>query len=208
MLLQANDHVLFYGDSITDAGRNREATGLAGLGHGYASLIAALLLARYPEWKLQFSNRGNSGNRIYDLEDRLESDVLALQPSVVSILIGINDTWRRYDSGVLSPPDEFKASYARILSTLRERTDARILICEPFLLPIPDDRKAWREDLDPRLTVCRELAREFNTLYLPLDGLFAAASTRAPLAYWLPDGVHPSLAGHAFIAEQWLAAAS
>ena len=133
---------------------------------------------------------------------------MALKPTLVSILIGINDTWRRYDSGVISPPHEFKKSYHGILTTLRERTSARILICEPFLLPIPDDRKNWREDLDPRIGVCRELAREFNTLYLPLDGLFAAASTRAPLAYWLPDGVHPSLAGHAFIAEQWIDAAT
>ncbi len=205
MLLQPNDHVLFYGDSITDAGRNRDASGVAGLGQGYAMLIASQLLAQLPEWNLQFSNKGISGNRIYDLEERLESDVLALNPTLVSILIGINDTWRRYDSNVVSKIDEFKASYHRVLTELRDR-DVRLLILEPFLLPIPEDRIAWREDLDPRITACRELAREFGATYVPLDGMFAAAATRQSLEYWLPDGVHPSLAGHAFIADHWLRA--
>jgi acyl-CoA thioesterase I len=203
MLLQPNDHVLFYGDSITDCGRNSGVNG--GLGAGYAALVAAQLSARFPEWNLKFSNKGISGNRVYDLEKRLESDVLPLQPNLVSILIGINDTWRRYDSGTVSPIDEFQESYRRILQTL-EKSGARILICEPFLLPIPDDRRAWREDLDPRITACRELSREFGTYYLPLDGLFAQAAARTTLEYWLPDGVHPSLAGHGFIAQKWIEA--
>ena len=202
MLLQPNDHVLFYGDSITDCGRNSGVNG--GLGAGYAALCAAQLLARYPEWNLTITNRGISGNRVYDLESRLENDVVALNPTLVSIMIGINDTWRRYDSGTLSPIAEFQSCYRRILISLTETLGARAIICEPFLLPIPEDRRAWREDLDPRITACRDLAREFGLPFVPLDGLFAAASTRAPLEYWLPDGVHPSLAGHALIAEHWI----
>jgi lysophospholipase L1-like esterase len=204
MLLQPNDHVLFYGDSITDCGRGSGVNG--GLGAGYAALCAAQLLARFPEWNLTVTNRGISGNRVYDLEARLENDVIALRPTLVSILIGINDTWRRYDSNTTSPIDEFQSCYRRILVSLRETLGARVVICEPFLLPIPEERRAWREDLDPRITACRDLAREFSLPFVPLDGLFAAASTRAPLEYWLPDGVHPSLAGHAFIADHWLRA--
>ena len=202
MLLKPNDHILFYGDSITDCGRNGGVNG--GLGAGYAALCAAQLLARFPEHELTVTNRGISGNRVYDLESRLENDVIALKPTLVSILIGINDTWRRYDSNKVSPIDEFHSSYRRILHALTETLGARVVICEPFLLPIPDDRRAWREDLDPRITACRDLAREFSLPYVPLDGIFAAASTRAPLEYWLPDGVHPSLAGHALIADHWV----
>lgn len=65
-------------------------------------------------------------------------------------------------------------------------------------------RKMWREDLDPKITVVRELAREFDALLIPLDGLFAQASMTAPPSYWAPDGVHPSAAGHALIAKAWL----
>ena len=206
MLLQPGDHVLFYGDSITDAGRTASQNNNGGLGVGYAALCAAQLLARFPEWNLTFTNRGISGNRVADLEARLESDVLALKPNLVSVLIGINDTWRRYDSGVASPLEEFSDSYRRVLQTVVERCAARLVICEPFVLPIPEDRRAWREDLDPRIGVCRDLAREFKALYLPLDGIFAAAACRQSLDYWLPDGVHTSLAGHALIADHWVRA--
>ncbi|HEX8835196.1 MAG TPA: SGNH/GDSL hydrolase family protein [Abditibacteriaceae bacterium] len=203
MILQQNDHVLFYGDSITDAGRSRDHVTNDGLGWGYAGMCAAQLLARYPELNLSFSNKGISGNRIYDLESRLEEDVLAHEPNVVSFLIGINDTWRRYDSDTVSEIPAFTESFRNILTTLKER-GTKLVICEPFLLPIPEDRRNWREDLDPRITACRELAREFGALYLPLDGIFAAAACRQSLAYWLPDGVHPSQAGHALIADKWI----
>ncbi len=206
-MLSPNDHILFFGDSITDAGRNRDAAPGAsnGWGSGYAFQLAARLGADLAEYDLSFTNKGIGGNRIYDLEKRLDSDVLALSPACVSILIGINDVWRRYDSGVASPLAEFAASYRRILEKLRA-ADIEIVLLEPFLLPVPDDRRAWREDLDPKINAIRDLAREFETTLVPLDGIFAAASTRREPGFWLPDGVHPSPAGHALIAEAWLGA--
>lgn len=87
-----------------------------------------------------------------------------------------------------------------------ENTGAQIIIMEPFLLPVTEEKRHWREDLDPKIQAVRELAREFNTLYVPLDGLFAAASTQIDMAYYAPDGVHPTPAGHALMAEAWLAA--
>jgi lysophospholipase L1-like esterase len=201
--MKPNDHILFFGDSITDAGRDRENSTNTGLGKGYAMLSSAALSARYPEWNLSFTNKGISGNRIYDLETRLQEDVLSLQPDLVSILIGINDTWHSHKHGKPSPLDEFTAAYHRVLTSLRENGNPTLVICEPFLLPIPKDRRVWRPDLDSRITICRELAREFGANYLPLDGIFAAAACRQTLDYWLPDGVHPSLAGHALIADHW-----
>jgi lysophospholipase L1-like esterase len=208
MLIRKDDHVLFYGDSITDAGRRAKENNPGEMGVGYAAMIAWRLMARFPELNLKFTNRGISGNRVYDLESRFQTDVLDLKPSVVSIMIGINDTWRRYDSNVVSPVADFTASYRRILNAIRDKLGARLIICEPFLLPVPDDRKKWREDLDPRIAAARDLAREFRAMFLPLDGAFAAAACRAPMNYWLPDGVHPTPAGHALIAECWVQAAT
>ena len=199
--IQKNDHILFYGDSITDAGRDRNNR--ENLGFGYAALVAARLQALYPESNLHFTNRGIGGNRIYDLEERLEADVLAAQPTLVSILIGINDTWRFYDKKLESPIADFQASYRRILQKI-SGTGSRLVILEPFLLPVPEGQRDWRADLDPRIQSIRELAREFGTGYIPLDGIFAQAATRQKMDYWLPDGVHPSLAGHALIAEHWI----
>ena len=206
MLLREDDHVLFYGDSITDGDRRVEKFNNSGLGRGYPALIGPILSARYPDLNLKFTNRGVSGNRVYDLEARLQADVMDLEPTVVSILIGINDTWRRYDSSRVSPVDEFEASYDRICRAVRDKLGARLVICEPFLLPIPDDRIAWREDLDPRIAAVRHVAVKHRACYVPLDGIFAAAACRREMGFWLPDGVHPSPAGHGLIAEYWIRA--
>lgn len=80
------------------------------------------------------------------------------------------------------------------------------MLIEPFVLPIPEDRRKWRADLDPRIQIVRSLASEFRTILVALDGLFAEAAARREPAYWAPDGVHPTPAGHALIAQAWLRA--
>lgn len=198
-LIADNAVVLFQGDSITDAGRRESYDQM---GYGYASLTAAWFSALYPEKKVKFINRGISGNRAADLEQRWKPDCLDLKPDWVSILIGINDVWRRYDSGDETRLEVFETHYRAILTA--SAPSSKLILLEPFVLPIPPDRAEWREDLDPKIDVVRKLAREFNALYVPLDGLFAQASTQAQPAFWAEDGVHPTLAGHALIAQAWL----
>jgi lysophospholipase L1-like esterase len=201
MLINPDDRILFTGDSITDCGRDRNDPD--SLGFGYAALTAAHLQARLASPELKVFNRGISGNRVCDLLARVESDLLALRPTVVSILIGINDTWRRYDAN--SPTDA--AAYERDYRALLEKIaalGARVVLIEPFLLHVPEDRHAWREDLNPKIDAVRRLAVDFRAELLPLDGVFAQAATQAPAAFWCPDGVHPSAAGHALLAETWL----
>jgi len=202
MLIKANQLVLFQGDSITDCGRLREQPG--DLGRGYAMIAAARLAAGHPELRVRFLNRGISGNRAIDLVERWKADCIDLKPDWVSILIGINDAWRWMDSGEKTPVERFEASYRRILEATRKELGARLVICEPFLLPVPKDLVRWREDLDPKIQVCRKLAREFGAVYVPFDGLFAAATSRREAEFWASDGVHPSEAGHALMAQAWL----
>ena len=207
MLLKANDHVLFYGDSITDWGRRNERQfNNYGMGSGYAALIWGTLTARYPEMNLTFTNRGISGDRITDLLRRFDEDVLAVKPSVVSILIGVNDTWRAFDSNDPSPIPQFQANYRKLLGQIRDKLSARLVILEPFLMDFSDRCRQMRADLNPRIDSVRELAREFGATYLPLDGLFAAACCRAPVPVWTDDGVHPLPPGHSLIADAWIAA--
>ncbi len=193
--------ILFQGDSITDCGRNHQEP--ASLGTGYAALVAAMAHARHPSAKLEFLNRGISGNRVYDLEARWQRDCLDLEPDVVTILIGINDTWRKYDSGIESLAPEFKASLDRICGQV-VKMDAHLILLEPFVLPVPDDRIAWRTDLDPRIHAVRSVAAKNHATLISLDGVFAAAATQKPPAFWAEDGVHPSLPGHALIANEVL----
>lgn len=204
MEFQENDIILFQGDSITDWGRNYEDP--SSLGVGYALMIAARLGLLYPEKKRAFFNRGIGGNRIADLQKRWDKDCLELKPTVVSIYIGINDTWRRFDSGEETTAAQFEASYRDLIERTLAATSAKLVLVEPFVLPVPEDRKGWRQDLDPKIHVVRELAREYGAVLIPLDGLFAAASVKAESAFWAPDGVHPSPAGHALITDAWLRA--
>lgn len=205
MLLNNNDVVLFQGDSITDWGRNREDG--ASLGVGYSLMAASRVGHLYPEKNITFLNRGIGGNRTIDLQERWDTDCLDLKPNVLSIMIGINDTWRRYDNNENTPVEQYEARYRDLLQRATDKLDVKLIMMEPFVLPVPEDRKLWRTDLDPKIHVVRQLAREFGAVLVPLDGLFAEASTKADPAFWTPDGVHPSPAGHALIAEAWLKAA-
>ncbi|MEK3964003.1 SGNH/GDSL hydrolase family protein [Paenibacillus sp. FSL H7-0323] len=202
MIFQQNDVILFQGDSITDWGRNHEDA--SSLGVGYAMMVAARLGHLYPEKNLTFFNRGIGGNRIVDLQGRWDKDCLDLKPTWVSIYIGINDTWRRFDSGEETTPEQFEASYRDLIERTRKSLDVKLVLIEPFVLPVPEDRRTWRQDLDPKIHIVRELAREYGAPLVPLDGLFAAASVKAEPAYWAYDGVHPTPAGHALIADAWL----
>lgn len=81
-------------------------------------------------------------------------------------------------------------------------TAAKLMV--PFVLPFPADRKKWREDLEPKINACREIALEYADVYVPFDGIFAAAACRQKPAYWAAVGVHPTIVGHMLIAEKWL----
>ena len=203
-LIEDHAKVLFQGDSITDAGWNRQDP--ASLGGGYAMMIGSWFSAMCPEKAVTFLNRGISGNRAKDLEARWQADCLDLKPTWVSVMIGINDTWRRYDSNDPTPVEAYEKSYRNILTLTKNKLKARLVLIEPFVLPAPEDRKQWRVDLDPRLHVVRTLAREFGAVLVPMDGIFAEAATRREPAFWAGDGVHPSLPGHALIAQAWLRA--
>lgn len=201
-LIENNAVVLFQGDSITDAGRNREDGN--SLGSGYANIATALFTSKHPEKQVRFLNRGIGGDRVVDLERRWERDCLELKPTWLSIYIGINDTWRRYDRGIPMSAEEYETSYRKLIKQAKEQLNVKLILVEPFVLPVNEAQRTWREDLDPKIQVVRKLANEFQALYVPLDGLFAQAGTQTGSAYWAPDGVHPSPAGSALIAQAWL----
>jgi len=205
VLFQQGQKILFQGDSITDAGRNREDA--HSLGGGYAMMAASFMQARYPGLGLQFLNRGISGNRAVDLAGRWQADCLDLRPDWVSILIGVNDCWRRFDSNDPTRTEVFFKHCRDILERTRNQ-GIGVILCEPFVLPCPPDREAWRVDLDPKIHAVRKLACEFEAILVPFDGIFASHSTIQPPAFWAADGVHPTLPGHALMAAEWIKAAS
>lgn len=193
--------VLFIGDSITDAGRDRSRDD--DLGTGYAMMAGAWFTARHPGHRARFLNRGVSGDRVRDLRARWGSDCLALAPQVVSVLIGVNDTWRRYSEDDPTSAADFARDYRHILESAR-RLGARLVLIEPFLIPLDDAKRAWREDLGPKVDVVRQLAAEFDATLVAVDELFQAADVDNRM--WTNDGVHLTPFGHALLAQQWLRA--
>jgi lysophospholipase L1-like esterase len=203
MIIQPDDRILFTGDSITDSGRRNDKNHPLG-NAGYVLFAAAAITEHVASPKLEIYNRGIGGNRVKDLLGRFDADLLALKPTVVSILIGINDTWRRFDANDPTTTEAYEADYRTILTRIRDELGARVVLLEPFLLHVPPDRATWRSDLNPRIDVVRKLALEFGTELIPLDGLFAQAATQAPPAFWAEDGVHPTIPGSQLIAKAWL----
>ena len=192
--------ILFQGDSITDAGRDR--ADMHNLGSGYPKYAAELIGASHPAKEFEFINLGVSGDRAESLKARWQSDCVDIQPDIVSILIGVNDTWHRAGDQNWMPHDYFEACYRSILTDIKEKTTAKIILLEQFLLPVPD-KEFFRVDLDPKIQITRKLAREFADLFIPTDGLFAAASISTPPTAWAADGVHPTNAGARFIAAHY-----
>ncbi|MDF2542828.1 MAG: family lipase [Herbinix sp.] len=200
--------VLFQGDSITDCGRNRDD--ITSLSEGYPGVVAKMFHLLFPKTEVTFVNKGISGNRVRDLLDRYDEDFKKINPDFVSILIGVNDTWRRYDSNDVTTSEMYENSYRTLLEKIKkDMPNCKIMIIEPFLLNSLPDRAAWREDLDPKILVARKLAKEYADYYLPMDGIFAKLEveqyTNVELA---EDGVHPSAIGHSIIAQEYIKALS
>ena len=82
--------------------------------------------------------------------------------------------------------------------------DLKILLIEPFILHVNEERRSFREDLDPKILACRETAMHLADAYLPMDGIFAAACLKREPSFWSADGVHPTFAGHTLIAQKWI----
>ena len=197
--------VLFQGDSITDAGRDRDD--IHNMGYGYPLFASSVFKAENPEVDVEFLDLGISGDRVINLQTRWQEDCLDLKPDVLSILIGINDTWRRYDQNLITSCEAFENTYTDILEKVKKNLpQTKIILMEPFVLPTPQDRVQWREDLDPKIHAVRRLAAKYADAFIPLDGIMAQAAIETYPEQWAADGVHPTLDGAALIAKHWIAA--
>lgn len=200
MKLIKHDVILFNGDSITDALRDRtDKYSLA----GYSKLIYEELQKCYPAAGIRCFNRGVGGDTSAQLLARLKGELEKIRPTVFSLLIGVNDTWRRFDSGMPIPCREYEKNMEKILELAGQYTD-RIVVLQPFLLNVDRQKRKFRKDLDPKIRALERTVRRFGCDYIPLDEIFAEESCKRPPAEFSYDGVHPTETGHALIAQEWL----
>jgi lysophospholipase L1-like esterase len=207
-LFKTDSRILFQGDSITDGNRGRNGDPNHILGHSYAFLIAARYGAFYPERNLVFFNRGVSGNKVPDLAARWQKDTLDLQPTVVSILIGVNDIWHPLNDGKEVSAEQFEAGYDKLLAdTVAALPKAKLVLGEPFTLPGKATRERadeWQGHLKKFQAIVEKLATKYHAPVVHYQKAFDAAVKRAPADYWIWDGVHPTYAGHQIMADEWI----
>jgi len=200
--------LLFQGDSITDCGRDRSiaaANDARALGTGYPLLITGSLRDRYPERDLQVFNRGVSGNTVDDLHARWTADAIDLKPAVLSILIGVNDKWHTLMGTYKGTAEKYEAGYRALLDATRAALPAtHLVVMEPFVLKTGSVTDTWFPDFDNYRAAARRVAEGVKATFVPLHDMLQDLGRKATPAYWAADGVHPTVAGHAAIARQWL----
>lgn len=203
--------ILFQGDSITDAGREKEkeeANSARSFGYGYALLAASAVLNEKAAKNFSIYNRGISGNKVYQLAERWQKDCFDLNPAMLSILVGVNDFWHKLNGKYNGTIEKFETDYRQLLTlTTKMIPNIQLVICEPFAVkgcPAVDDR--WFPEFDLYRSATKKLAGEFNALFIPYQSIFDEAQKHAPGKYWTADGVHPTMAGASLMAEAWLKA--
>lgn len=204
-----NLRFLFQGDSITDGNRGRNVDPNHILGHGYCFAISSRIGADFPHYGFQFANRGISGNTVSDLEKRWQTDTLDLKPDVLSLLVGINDV-----NAVIDGRDDaldakvFETTYRKLLTACREQNPGLLFVLGlPFFFA-----SGWRKDLYDkwhpltleRAEIVKRIAIDFNAVLIDYPRVFEEAQQRAPIDYWIWDGIHPTAFGHELMAREWI----
>ena len=200
--------ILFQGDSITDAGRNRDRDD--NYGWGYPTMIAGKLGLSAPG-KYAFLNRGVGGDRVVDLYARWKRDCLNWEPDVLSILVGINDVWHEVSRSNGVETEKYEFVYDALLKeTTCKLPEVKLIILEPFVLPGTATQEHWdyfAAEVPKRAAVAKSLAQKYGAAFVQTQTLFEQLCTKDVGAEtWLVDGVHPTAAGHALLTREWLKA--
>ncbi|MCM1290040.1 MAG: SGNH/GDSL hydrolase family protein [Corallococcus sp.] len=205
MLFNKNDKIVFAGDSVADDGRAYPVgEGLHGeLGNGFVSLVDTFLSVDYPELNLRCVNMGVSGNTSRDLLARWDSDINALAPDIVVVLIGANDVWRQFDSPMRLEEAVAPADYKNNLVKIANKTSAKLIFMTPYYLE-PNAADPMRARMDEYAEICKSVAAERSIPVVDLQLAFNRILQQRYPAYISWDRVHPGRIGSMIIARAFL----
>jgi lysophospholipase L1-like esterase len=201
--LDSGQKIVLIGDSITDCGRLME---FAPLGNGYVSIIANLVTSKYPNRRVEWVNKGISGDIVQGLMKRWKEDVINEKPDWISIAIGINNVAQDYFAGgkIEVSLHNFESFYRKILELTKKETTARIIMFEIFYIST-EDQSGNNLNIDPYNKIIHKLASEYSAILIPIQSAFCDAKKKRQNQYWTSnDGVHPLPVGHTLIALTFL----
>ncbi len=208
MQIETNNKLIMIGDSITDCGRKQPVgEGLfEAHGKGYVAYVAGLLGTVYPERHIRVINMGTSGHTVRDLKARWQRDVIDLQPDWLSIMIGINDVWRQYDSPLETESHVLLDEYASTLDELvaRSKTIVKgLVLMTPYFIE-PNQNDAMRATMDRYGAVVRTLATKHGAIFVDTQSAFDTILEHCHPAALAWDRVHPNVTGHMVIGKAFL----
>lgn len=189
--------VVFFGDSITQAGVN------AG---GYITLMQQMLKQKNQAENYEFIGAGIGGNKIYDLYLRLENDVLSKKPDMVVVFVGVNDVWHKRTSGTGTDADKFEKFYTALIEKLKAN-NIKVLVCTPAAIGEKTDFSNELDgDLNKYANIIRNLAAKNNVPVCDLRKAFLQYNQQKnpenkDKGVLTTDGVHLNAAGNQLVAD-------
>jgi lysophospholipase L1-like esterase len=199
--LHHDERIVFLGDSITQLGVKP---------NGYVTLIGDTLRMKYAERNAEVIGAGISGNKVPDLQRRLQKDVLDKKPTLVFIYIGINDVWHWVTPGLKgTTKEDFESGLRQIIGAIR-REGARVVLCTPSVIGEKNDGTNPEDSmLNEYSDISRRVAQETGSRVCDLRGAFIDYLKSQNLSneekgILTVDRVHLNDAGNRFVAEQML----
>ena len=200
MPVQQKKRIVFFGDSITQAGANKG---------GYIQRIDSMLKVSRKNSGYELIGAGIGGNKIYDLYLRMEEDVLAKNPDIVVIWVGVNDVWHKRTSGTGTDPDKFLRFYNAVIKKLRDK-NIKVVLCTPAAIGEKTDfTNELDGDLNKYASFIRDLAAKNDCGLIDLRKSFLDYNLKHNAAnkesgILTTDRVHLNEKGNQFVAEEMM----
>jgi lysophospholipase L1-like esterase len=190
--------VIFFGDSITQMGVNPG---------GYITKIDSLCRKQGMADQFEFIGKGIGGNKVYDLYLRLERDVMAHNPDIVVIYIGVNDVWHKSGAGTGTDADKFVQFYQALIDRMKEK-NIRIILASPAVIGERTDFSNQQDgDLNLYSNLVRELANKNKLELVDLRKAFLDYNLKnnpenKDRGILTTDRVHLNQKGNLLVAEE------
>ncbi len=195
---QKKKKILFFGDSITQAGVNPG---------GYVKLVDSLIRQEGQDNNYETAGAGIGGNKIYDLYLRMEEDVLQKKPDIVVVYVGVNDVWHKASSGTGTDFPKFGKFYEAVVNKL-QMAGIKVVIATPAVIGERNDNSNQQDgDLNLYSNWLRTYAAKNNIPLVDLRSIFQQYSLKnnpqnKESGILTTDRVHLNPTGNLVVAEE------
>ncbi len=200
MFMQKTTRIVFFGDSITQAGVQA---------NGYITKIGEALTQKGLAAQYILTGAGIGGNKVYDLYLRMDDDVLAKNPDVVVIWVGVNDVWHKTLSGTGTDADKFEKFYVAIINKLQAKK-IKVILCTPSTIGEKSDYTNQQDgDMNKYSQIIRDIAKNYHCSVIDLRSIFHAYElqnnpSNKDRGILTVDGVHLNEQGNQLVADEMI----